>query len=107
MLQEIPLKRALELAAGEKSSERPRVKVTFRPLKRGGKFRAQLRCAGKSYLIGGKEGLLSKTRLEAIENMILAQVRDRPLREKPVKEPYYRPPSSSGQRFGYSYGYGY
>ncbi|MEI8091232.1 MAG: hypothetical protein WCG98_03100 [bacterium] len=93
------------MAAQEKGSQSQAIKVTFSPMKRGGKFRAQIHCKGESYMIVGKEGLLSKTRLNSFENMILAELREKivPIKNVTKKISSYSPPF----RFGYGYGYGY
>jgi hypothetical protein len=85
----ITLTRAQEMAAKEKGVAASQVKVTFRPLGRG-KFRAQMQFKGTTYLIGGKDGLVAKTKIASVENSILSR-----LREKVDKSPSTKKISSS------------
>ena len=59
IMKTISLAAALQLAAQEKGKPIPTIKVTFNSLKRGGKFRAQIHAKGQTYMISGKEGLVS------------------------------------------------
>ncbi|MCX6823262.1 MAG: hypothetical protein NTX91_04720 [candidate division SR1 bacterium] len=85
MLQQIPLSTALQLAAQEKGFRTPTIRVTFKSLARGGKFRVQIHAKGQTYMISGKDGLVSKTRKNSTENMILAELREKIVRVKVVK----------------------
>lgn len=84
-MQTISLATALQLAAQEKGVPIPTVRVTFNPLARGGKFRVQIHAKGKTYKIAGKDGLVSKTRKNSTENIILAQLREKIVRVKEWK----------------------
>jgi len=92
-MKTISLAAALQLAAQEKGKPIPTIKVTFNSLKRGGKFRAQIHAKGQTYMISGKEGLVSQARKSSIENTILAELREKsvPVREVTRKVQSYQP----------------
>ena len=81
-MKRISLSGALQLAAQEKGNPIPTIRVTFNSLKRGGKFRVQIHAKGQTYMISGKEGLVSQARKSSIENTILAELREKVVRTK-------------------------